>query len=273
MIVIMAIAGGAGFFSPSAHAQGILGINYLDPNTLSGAVPQNVANQAIKMFGIYTAHRPYSGATSIIESNTFDLDVEATLVKIGDGLVNELKADGLASANTSNVPPAVPMAKINLRKGFTDWFDLGLSGLYYRGQEIIGGDLKFVLYNPEEGLAWALRLGYTYASVPYAYVTSCSTISPELVVSRRLYFSEPYFGIGGRYITGTISVPFNTGSINVPSVPNSFNVTKSGSGVTGYAFTGVYFRLLGPQGLRLGIEGTFDLSGYHTIGGIFGFGF
>jgi hypothetical protein len=254
-------------YSPLAHADGLLNINYIDPNNLGGIVPQNIANEAIKMFGIYTVHRPYSGATSILESNTLDVDVEATMVKIGDGLVNALKADGLASANTTGVPTAVPMAKLNIRKGFSDWFDIGLSGLTYGGQKIFGGDLKFVFSNPEEGLSWALRLGYTYASVPYAYVTTCSTFSPELVASRRLDFAEPYFGIGGRYISGTLSVPFH------PPVGNDFTVTKSGSGETGYAFTGVYFRILGPQGLRLGIEGSFDISGYHTVGGIFGLGF
>ena len=260
-------------FPTPAIAQSILGINYLDPNTLAGAIPQNIANETIKMLGIYIVHRPYSGATSVSESNGLDFGIEATLVKIGDGLVNDLKADGLISSSTSNTPPAVPMAKIHFRKGFGEWFDIGLSGLYYRGQEILGGDLKFVLHHPEEGLTWALRLGYTHASVPYAYIKSCDIFSPELVVSRPLYFSEPYLGIGGRYITGTISVPFNTGAINVPSVPNSFNVSKSGSGSTGYAFTGVYFRIFGAQGLRLGIDGTFDLSGYHTVGAIVGLGF
>jgi hypothetical protein len=254
-------------FAQNASAAALLDINYINPNDLAGVVPQNVANEAIKMFGIYTAHRPYTGATSIGHSNTLDFLVEATLVKLGPGLIDALKEDGIAG--TPPAVPAIPMAKLAIRKAFGERVDIGVSGLFYRAQMTLGGDLKIVLHDAEEGPSYAFRLGYTYASVPYAYVKTCTTISPEFVMSQRLYFAEPYLGIGGRYIQGTISVPFQ----GAPPVIPDFTVEKSGHGTTAYAFTGVFFRILGAQGLRLGIEGTFDMSGFSTMGGIFGIGF
>jgi hypothetical protein len=250
----------------SAQAAGILNFNYIDPNNLGSAVPQNVANEAIKMFGIYTAHRPYSGATSIGKYGSFDFLVEGTLVKLGPGLINALNQDGIAG--TPPAIPAVPIAKISIRKSFGDRVDFGVSGLYYRAQLLVGGDLKIVLHDAEEGPSFAFRLGYTYAEVPYAYIKNCSTLSPELVMSQSLGFAEPYIGIGGRYIEGTISVPFQ----GVAPLFPDFTVEKSGHAETAYAFTGVFFRIFSP-GLRLGMEGTFDVSGYSTIGGVFGIGF
>ena len=255
-------------FAREAEASGLLNFNYLDPTNLGGLLPQNVTNETVKLFGIYTAHRPYSGATSIGHSNTLDILVEASLVKLGSGLVDALNENGIAGAPLAI--PAVPIAKVSLRKAFGDHVDIGFSGLYYRSGEILGGDLKIVLYDAEEGPAYAFRLGYTFASVPYAYIINCSTISPELVLSQRLYFAEPYLGIGGRYIQGTVSVPF---APLPPLQPNAFSVEKQGHGVTAYAFTGVFFRILGAQGLRFGIEGSFDISGYSTMGAIFGIGF
>ncbi len=267
MRVLLILLWTALYASPANAAPGLLDLNLLDPAALAGAVPQNVTDEAIKMFGIYTAHHPYTGATSIIHSNTFDLVLEASLVKIGPGLIDALNANGIPG--TPPAAPAVPMAKLMLRKALSDRLDIGISGLGFRGQFILGGDLKIVLHHPEEGPSYALRLGYTYAKVPYAYVKTSSTISPEFVMSQPLYFAEPYLGFGARYIRGTLSVPFQGVA---PFIPD-FTVEKSGSGITGYAFTGVYFRLLGAQGLRLGIEGSFDLSGYHTLGGVFGLGF
>jgi hypothetical protein len=250
-----------------ALAGGIFNINYIDPNNLSGAIPQNLANEAIKMFGIYSAHRPYSGATSLGHVNSLDFLIEASLVKLGPGLIDALKADGIAGAPIA--VPAVPMAKIQIRKALGERADFGISGLYYRGQSVIGGDLKIVLQDAEEGVSIALRFGLTYAEVPYAYIKNCTTYSPELLISQRMSFAEPYLGIGGRYVTGTVLVPFKG---SPPFFPD-FSVEKSGHGATGYAFTGVYFRILGAQGLRLGIEGSYDLSGFDTMGAVVGLGF
>ena len=257
-------------FPISALANGVFDINLLDPSQfLNQKLPQNVSNEAVKMFGIYTAERPYSGATSMADYNSMDLLVEATLVKIGDGVLNALAASGIPKPQIE--APAVPMAAIKIRKAINDRSDIGISTIFYKGQTIVGGDVKIVLHEAEEGPSYALRLGYTYADVPYAFIHDCSTISPELVMSQKLYFAEPYLGIGGRYITGRLVM---SETVDVPGLgPETVNVTGNGHGTTAYAFTGVYFRIFGAQGLRLGVEGTFDISGYSSVGGVFGLGF
>ncbi|MBS1958312.1 MAG: hypothetical protein JST80_02460 [Bdellovibrionales bacterium] len=245
---------------------GIFDFSLIDPSLLNGYLPQGVADEAIKMYGIYAAHRPYVGATPITNYNGFDLKVEVTLMKVGDGLVNALREVGATNALPSNMP-AIPMVKLNARKAIGPNSDIGFSGMVVYGQTVLGGDILILVSEAEEGegMNVALRLGYNYLNAPYAYVKSCNTIQPELVFSRPLEFAEPYIGIGGRYMWGTIDIPLDT----TPQV----HLTKSGSGKDGYLFTGVSFHVIGPQGLRMGIEGSYDFSGYHTIGTVFGLGF
>lgn len=265
------IYGFAILFSLNAHAQSMLDFGLIDPGMLDGLLPQNVANEAVRMVGAYSAHRPYQGATPITRYNGFDLNIEATLVKIGPGIVNALR-DADATDLSADSAPSLPIAKINLRKGIGPNSDIGLSGLLLYQQTIIGGDIRWLISEPNEeegGLNWAIRFGYTYSNIPrFAYVRSCNTIAPEVVVSRPLQFAEPYFGIGGRYMWGTVEVPFDN---PIPDQPDS--VSKKGSASDFYAFTGVYFHVIGPQGLRFGVEGSWNLSGYHTIGTVFGVGF
>ena len=101
------------FCTPLAHADGVLDLNLIDPvqffQNPGSVFPQNVANEAIKLFAIYASHRPYSGATSIVSSNLMDINLEATLVKIGSGLVDSLSANGYTPTTTT--PPAIPMAR------------------------------------------------------------------------------------------------------------------------------------------------------------------
>ena len=238
----------------------------LDPDQLSGHIPQDVADAVIKAMGIYFVHRPYSGATSMFNRNGLDLRIEATMMKMGDGVNNALKANNLAT-NTASYSAALPMLKLNLRKALSPSSDLGLSSIFFMGQYAVGGDFKFELSNPEEGISTALRLGYSHAAAVDLYLYSVDVISPELVASRRLTFAEPYIGIGGRYIWGELEIPFN-----IPPA-GQFLANKKGGGYTGYLFTGVNFEILGQKGLRLGMEGSFDFSGYSTIGTTFGIAF
>lgn len=268
LILMLACIG----FPMSNSMGGALSTGLISPDQLvaDGGIPKSIANEYLKLFAIYTVHRPYSGATSISTSNTFDLNVEATAVKIGDGLFKAIGSNG----NNPEPPdvPAFPIAKLNLRRGFSENFDAGLSGLFIENQKIWGVDLKFVLYDPDEGPSFALRLAYSYISIREAYVADCSTIAPEFVMSRRLTFAEPYLGVGMRFISGTIDIPIHdlVSSVVPVNVPD---LQANGSAIDEYAFTGIYFRLLGATGLRFGIEGSFDMSGYHTIGTVIGMGF
>lgn len=249
-----------------ASSQAAFDLSILNASNLNNVLPDNVASAAIKTFGIYFAHRPYQGATSIYGRSTLDLNFEVTMVKISNELNDALTANGISS-NTSSSTAALPIIKLNFRKAMSPAADLGFSGIYYQGQYAIGADLKFVLNNPEEGITTALRLGYSYATASILYLKSVTVLSPEFVMSRRIESAEPYLGLGGRYITGKISVPFD-----LPPA-GAGTVEKGGTGYTAYAFTGVNFQILGSKGFRFGMEGTYDISGFSSIGTTFGIGF
>jgi hypothetical protein len=246
----------------SAKAQFDFGL--IDPALLSAAIPQDVADEAIRMVGNFTAHRAYQGATPISRYNSFDLNIEATLVKIGPGIIKALQSAGATSLTTTDYK-SLPIIKLNLRKSLNEKADLGFSGIGYVGQLILGGDVRFILHEPEEGPTWGMRISYNYANLPaVTYVRSQNTIQTEVVASRPLDFAEPYIGLGGRYMWGTMDVPLESPPISA---------TKTGSAFDLYAFTGVYFHIIGPQGLRMGVEGSYNLSSYHTLGTVFGLGF
>lgn len=247
--------------STEAHAG--FGPSILDASLLSGQLPEDVATEAAKTFGAYFAHRPYQGAITIQEENSTEFKFETTLVKVGDGLIKSLANHGASASITDT--PAIPTLKFHLRKPMTENFDFGASGLFVGGQFVAGADFKFTLFRPEEGLAGAFRLGLTYATATKFYLDNISVISPEFVMSRKFDFVEPYIGIGGRYMWGKVSVTFD----NAPLPP--ITISKTGSGTTAYAFTGVSF-VLGSKGLRLGMEGTYDISGFSSIGSVLGFG-
>ncbi len=246
-----------------SYGQGVGQLGLLDPTLLqqwaSSVIPQNIANSLIMTASFYGIHRPYQGATSIYSYNSIDVYLEATMMKVGSALPNALSTYGLNTSQASSIP-AIPNAKIHVRKAFGEWVDVGVSAIGYRGQTIIGGDVKIVLSDPEEGPSYAFRFGYTHLNLPVLYTTS-SSFAPELVTSRKLYFAEPYLGGGVRFCTGSVSVP-----LQLPLSTSPIYLTKSGSGWDEYLFTGIKFRLMGSQGLLLGLEGSFSFTGFHTLG-------
>lgn len=248
-------------FSSVTQAAGF-DLSLLDLSSLNNLIPQDIANETAKAFGIVLAHRPYQGAMSIHENDASELKLEITLVKIGDGLLTALSNNGVSGTSLQNAP-SVPVPKMHIRKALSPVLDFGASGVFIAGQYIAGGDLKFNFYKPEEGLGSALRLGYTVVKAPRLNVKSISILTPELVFSRRLSFAEPYIGLGTRFISGTVSVQF-------PDPVGTLE--KSGSGNTSFAFTGVNF-VVGSKGLRVAIEGTYDLSGYSSLGTSVGLAF
>lgn len=250
------------FMSVQANA----GMSILDPTSFTNGIPADVADAAVKTFGIYLSHRPYQGAVSMFGNNSLDIKLEVTMMKVGEGIFKAMAANGM-SAGTSSSNNALPIAKVHLRKSMSPAVDIGFSGIVYSGQRAYGGDIKIELSNPEEGISTALRFGYSYASSSLLYLKSATVISPEFVASRKLNFAEPYLGVGGRYLTGTIAIPYDAGPLG------TIMLEKAGSGYTAYAFTGVNFQILGPAGFRLGMEGTYDISGFSSIGTVFGIGF
>lgn len=250
------------FFPNTLHAQ------IIDPAMFGIEIPTDVANAAIQTVGALSMHRPYTGATSLGKINSLDLLIEATLVKIGDTLPKALEANNL-DASTAREIPSLPFGALHLRKGMGQKMDIGLSALYFQKNLVWGIDAKFVVIDPEEGLTHAILIGHTNANLPMVY-TSLASWNIEWITSRKLSFAEPYIALGGRYSTGTLKLEV----IPDPPLPQDpISLSMDGRGMSAYARTGVFFRVIGPQGLRIGLEGSFDIRYMHTLGLVLGLGF
>jgi hypothetical protein len=177
----------------------------------------------------------------------------------------------------------VPSTKVHLRKGLGELFELGFSGLYapstlpyVGGSYFFGGDFKYVFFRPEESFTAAIRASYNYIDLAinhsgYNIGIKTVTISPQLVISRKMNFADPYMGIGYQYTYGSIGATVPVPSIKlVPGVsiaPISLSVTGKGSSV--FFFGGV--SLLSLLRLRITVEGAYNPGGEDYIGTKFGF--
>lgn len=240
----------------------------LDPSQFtnpSQLIEGPIANGIITTVGQLADDRPYEPATPLGSSLGLDLGVELTLVKIPDAFNNALASVGMSQSFT--VIPSIPLPKINIHKGWTNRADLGFSGVQYLNYKIYGGDLKLVVYNPDEsegGLTWALRFCYSYASI--GFVTT-NTYTPQILVSRKLEFADPYMGLGYQLVRGKIDFNVQVNS-SVPSIP----IDASGGGGAALGFVGVSMRMPG-LGIRVTLEGAYNTGGASTMGTKVGIGF
>jgi hypothetical protein len=263
---------------------------------LSSYISQTTANSFVKTIGFSMDHKPFEPATSL--GSSFDFGIEATLVKppsdLGSSIADTLSS--YSSGSTTSTPistsgsttstspiPFVPSIKVHLRKGFGEKVDIGLSTLYVPaslplagGTLLLGGDLKYVFYRPEEGVTAAFRASYSYVNLALQYenyilMAKTVTITPQIIVSRKIGFADPYVGMGYQYTYGTIA-----GTIPAPPVdllpgvsiaPISLSIDGSGTGV--FFFGGV--SLLSIIRLRLTLEGAFNPGGENYLGTKIGF--
>lgn len=253
---------------------------------LGAILPDPVGNILVKTLGILLDHRPYQGASPRGKSG-WDFGVEATLVHLPADLNSSLESVGMSAPSSSSIG-ALPSAKIHLTRGMSDKVDIGFSGLYYPGILIWGANLKFNLIQPEEGLAWAFRFGYSDTSIDLSKMgfsglpvdvggvnigtanlkVGTQTLSPQIVASKRLTFAEPYIGGGVQWTRGQIEVPVH---IDVSGETQTLT-TKTYYAYQAMAFTGVNF-LLDPLGIRLAFEGAYGHQGMHSLGLLIGFSF
>lgn len=240
----------------------------LDPSQFSNPsalIQGPIANGIVDTVGQLADDRPYEPATPLGNTLGLDIGVELTLIKIPDAFNNALASVGLNQPFTTI--PSIPLPKLNIHKGWTDHVDLGFSGVQYLNYKIYGGDLKFVVYNPDEsegGLTWALRFCYSYANV--GFVTT-NTYTPQILISRKLVFADPYMGVGYQVVRGKIDFSFTPNS----SIPAQ-EISASGSGSAGLGFVGLSMRMPG-LGVRVTLEGAYNTGGASTLGTKVGIGF
>ena len=251
------------FPSIDAHA----GPLPVDPSQFGNFL--NLMNQAtvdtfIRTVGIYADQRPYQPATPLGLLFGFDAALEVTLMKIPDDF-----AAAVQTASGSNIAlPVLPLPRLQVHKGLGDHMDVGLSYIGYQGYVIYGGDVKFVLWNDEETPTWAMRLCYSHSNVGFLTTT---TWTPQLLISRKLDFADPYIGVGYEMVNGTLTAttdPVQVAVLQALGVPSSL----SGGGQAFMAFLGVGLRI--PRvGLKLTIEGSYSPIGADTLGTTLGFSF
>jgi hypothetical protein len=241
----------------------------LDPGSL---VSDDVIHQVVRMVGLGMDHRAYEGATplSLNSQAGFDVGLEATLVKVPDTLFTALESSGFAGG--ASPVPSLPVGKLNLHKGMGDFVDVGGSFFYLSRIKVFGGDIKVNVFRSDEGPTFAFRFSYTYADMKVTEINiSTKTFTPQLLLSKRMDFAEPYLGVGAQYTTGVVDavipspVPLPPG-VEIPAVK------KTGKAYGGLVFGGVSLRM--PHaGLRITIEGAYASAGTSALGTKVGFSF
>ncbi|MEO5970180.1 MAG: hypothetical protein ABIQ95_09655 [Bdellovibrionia bacterium] len=255
---------------------------------LSSYIAQSNVDTFVKTVGFCMDHRPYEPATSL--GTSFDFGIETTLVmppgNLGSSISSiESSYTGSPASSTSEASPIpfIPSVKMHLRRGLGDKFDVGLSTLlipesipYAGGTLLLGGDLKYILINPEEGITWALRASYNYINLAlqytgYIFSIKTVTITPQLIISRKLAFFDPYLGFGVQYTYGSIRATIPSPPIDLlPGIaiaPISISVDGGGTGIS--FFGGL--SLLSVMRLRLTLEGAYNPAGESYLGTKIGF--
>lgn len=238
-----------------------------------------VVSSLIKTVGFATDFQAYQPATPLGMGIGLDFGIELTLAHLPDTFYSALDTAGAGSATKI---PSLPVPRFIIHKGIGSRVDVGASFIFYRGNYIAGGDIKIALSLPDEGPAWALRVSYNRTDLGVIFT---QTITPQLLISKKLAFADPYMGIGYQYTLGKISVPLSTlaDAAGVPDVPDNLpegvdinitdgEITKTASSSNFISFLGVGF-VLGPTGIKLAFGGTYSIAGTHTLGLTFGFSF
>lgn len=248
----------------SAHAQ------VFDTSTILNALTQQIntpaAQTAIKALititGLASDNRTYEGAAPLGTAAGIDMGIELTVVRIPANLLNDI-SNATGSSSLSSLT-FLPVPRLIAHKGLGR-MDLGISYLGflpapYNTYQIWGGNAKILLYQPEEGPIWALRVNYTSSSFDLIKTIGWT---PQLLVSRPLDFAEPYLGIGYQFVSGSITGTLSQTLPLVGVVTAPINATGTATAFQG--FGGVALKL-GPSGIKLTLEMAYNSTGMAHLG-------
>lgn len=229
-------------FAPSAFAQ-IPGLPDISAMTagLSKAVVTTVA--------LGLDNRSLSPATALGIAAGVEFGIDVALTQFPSSLLPAMQSAGLDTSALST--GIIPAPRFHFKKGISPAATIGFSGIYYRQILVYGIDFQYTLWEPEEGVTWAIRGSFNNADVLYVK-SVCWT--PQLVISRALDFADPYLGVGVQLGHGEVS-----GSVDVaPGVTQQ--VSNAATMQAFVAFMGTKFR---PP--NVGFQFTLE-GGYSTIG-------
>ena len=235
-----------------------------------------LASAAIHMVGVTLDHRPLEPATPLGTQIGVDVGIAGDVVQIPRSFAESLAAQGFPVSGFTFFPN---LRQLNVHKGLSQSIDIGGSYLSMLGILIWAVDLKVVLYQPEEGVTWAVRLSRNSVNIPIgsADLSGASaslsmetvTWTPALLISRKMSFADPYLGVGYQFVNGNVNLTATSnGQVSVPDI----NSTVSSTGSNFLAFLGLSMRV--PNlGLRITLEGEYSAKGYHALSSKIGFSF
>jgi hypothetical protein len=254
---------------------------------VDGLLTPALANALVETVGMNMDHRSYQPATPLATGVGLDVGIEVTLVQPPPSLATALGefAGGASGGSSSSLTiPIVPSAKLHLHKGFGKGVDIGLSALppipgivpVVGGTFLIGGDVKVVVWEPEEGPIWAIRCSYNVNNFSLNYggsqfLIKTATITPQLVISKKLSFADPYVGLGYQYTYGSAQI-----TVSIPELPfpapaiAPVVLTENGSGGGAMLFGGLSMRIPA-VGFKLTLEGSYSPLGMNSLGTKIGF--
>ncbi len=265
---------------PTSLAGILGGVNIPDVNGLLTPV---MADAMVTAIGISMDHRSYEPATSMDTGLSFG--IESTLVQPSSALGTFIGT--ITNSNTPTTVPILPSLKFHFHKGLSRGVDVGisflppLSSIPYIGKSfLIGGDLKIILWAPEEGLTWAIRGSYNLNSLTVdegalSLSMKTATVSPQLLISKKLTFADPYLGVGFQYTYGSAQLTLDPSEFNLPAnIPtiSPISITQNGIGINTFFFMGICLRI--PSlAFMLTLEGAYSPYGMNYLGTKVGFGF
>jgi len=251
----------------------LLGIEAIIAAGMDALLTQELSNAMVKAFGLGFDFRAYEPATPLGSKIGLDIGISAAAVEVPADFVAALATVGMSSFPL----PVIPDAKIGIvHKGLGDWVDVGGTYLpptpYTPGMWLWGVNLKVAVFQPEEGPVIALRGSFTQFNFPMTQDTMTmtlrtQTITPEVLISRKMSFVEPYLGLGYQYAYGDITVTQDN-----PEPLNDVTRSRAGVGQGLKIFGGLAFRI--PfLGIRITTEGGYGSSGMNFVGAKIGVAF
>jgi hypothetical protein len=239
------------FWCVSAQAQ------IIDPTSFSNLTAGYVGS-LVETTGLSGIHRPYAAATPLGVAVGLEIGADVTYVMLPQTFREALQV----GAQVANPPQGVPIPKISIRKGLPAGIDLGLSGIYYTGILIFGGDLQWALLKGTGPLpAIAIRGGYTYSQL---FFLQTHAAFADALISKNLAVFDPYVGGGAQFVSGSIQVP----AAIAGTLPAGINTSSTGA--LGHVFGGFALKLFI---VKIVAEADYNFNGSYTLGGRFAFSF
>ena len=217
-------------------------------SNLAALISNQVVTAIVEGIGLGTDYRSYEGASVPSGLLGLDIGVEAGIAALPNDFVNALHTAGY----TKTVPLFIPIARLHVHKTLGERVSIEAALLQYHQYKILGGGMKIVLYAPEEGVTWAFRTSYSHSSLD---ILKTSTITPQLVISKKLLFAEPYLGVGYQFTSGKIDLA-------VPVAGTTVDLTSSARVSAFESYLGVQFNV----GLQITLEGGYSSRGESTLG-------